>query len=198
MSSPVQCLASKIAGLLQDHQARLKTPKASQLTLESYSRILPQHISAALPWSQKKKWRLLWTLILGTPHIGENVTVTLSLVPITMQLPPSLQVSQFAIQCMMTQKCSSACNTHYDLRGEASYQPPSSYFYSTGKTRASTPTEHWCEITQNTARTTLGFIPKTKLTYAHMQCQPRGRVYNVISPTIPGAWILLLMSGTKR
>jgi hypothetical protein len=29
MSSPVQCLASEIAGLLQDHQARLKTPKAS-------------------------------------------------------------------------------------------------------------------------------------------------------------------------
>jgi len=48
MSSPVQCLASEIAGLLQDHQARLKTPKASQLALESYSRILPQHISAAL------------------------------------------------------------------------------------------------------------------------------------------------------
>jgi hypothetical protein len=48
MSSPVQCLASEIAGLLQDHQARLKTPKVSQLTLESYSRILPQHISAAL------------------------------------------------------------------------------------------------------------------------------------------------------
>jgi hypothetical protein len=48
MSSPVQCLASEIAGLLQDHEARLKTPKTSQLTLESYSRILPQHISAAL------------------------------------------------------------------------------------------------------------------------------------------------------
>ena len=47
-SSPVQCLASETAGLLQDYQARLKTPKASQLTLESYSRILPQHISAAL------------------------------------------------------------------------------------------------------------------------------------------------------
>jgi len=42
MSSPVQCLASEIVGLLQDHQARLKTPKASQLTLESYSRILLQ------------------------------------------------------------------------------------------------------------------------------------------------------------
>jgi len=48
MSSPVQCLASEIASLLQDHQARLKNPKASLLTLESYSRILPQHISAAL------------------------------------------------------------------------------------------------------------------------------------------------------
>jgi hypothetical protein len=48
MSSPVQCLASEIAGLLQDHQARLKTPTASQLTLEFYFRILPQHISAAL------------------------------------------------------------------------------------------------------------------------------------------------------
>jgi len=35
-------------GSASDHQARLKTPKASQLTLESYSRILPQHISAAL------------------------------------------------------------------------------------------------------------------------------------------------------
>ena len=48
MSSPVQCLASEIAGLLQDHQARLKTPKASPRTLETYSRILPQQISAAL------------------------------------------------------------------------------------------------------------------------------------------------------
>jgi hypothetical protein len=53
MSSPVQCLASEIAGLLQDHQARLKTPKASQLTLESYSRILPQHLSAALVSKEK-------------------------------------------------------------------------------------------------------------------------------------------------
>jgi hypothetical protein len=47
-SSSVQCLASEIAGLLQDHQGRLKTPKASQRTLVSYSRILPQKISAAL------------------------------------------------------------------------------------------------------------------------------------------------------
>ena len=63
--STVQCPASEIAGLLQDHQARLKTPEASQKRLESYSRTLPQHITRA----QKKKRRLLWTLILGTPHM---------------------------------------------------------------------------------------------------------------------------------
>jgi len=75
---------------------------------------------------QNRKWRLLWTLILGTPHIGANITVTLFLVPITTPLPPSLQVFQSATQCMMTQKCSSVCNTLYDLRCEASYQPPPS------------------------------------------------------------------------
>ena len=32
---------------------------------------------------------------------------------------------------------------------------------------------------------------------SHMQCQTCGREYNVISPTTPGAWILLL-SGTKK
>jgi hypothetical protein len=32
---------------------------------------------------------------------------------------------------------------------------------------------------------------------SHMQCQPCGRVYNVISPTTRGAWIILL-SGTKK
>ena len=45
MSSPVQCLASEIAGLLQDHQTRLKTPKASQLKftrlLLPYPTLLP-------------------------------------------------------------------------------------------------------------------------------------------------------------
>jgi len=142
----------------------------------------------------KEKRRLLWTLILGTPHIGANVTTTLSLVPITMHSPPSLQVSQSATQCMMTQKCSSACNTPYDLRCVASYQPPPSYFYPTGKTRASLHTEHWCEITQNTAPRLASSSPRQN---SHMQFQPRGRVYNVISPTTPGAWILLL-SVTKK
>jgi len=123
-----------------------------------------------------------------------DVTVTLSLVPITMHLPSSLQVSQSATQCMMTQKCSSACNIPYDLAVMvASYQPQPSYFYPTGKTRASMPTEHWCEMTQNTAPR-LTSSPRQN---SHMQCEPRGRVYNVISPTTPGAWILLL-SGTKK
>ena len=141
----------------------------------------------------KEKLHLLWTLILGTPHIGANITVTLSMVPITMHLPPSLQVSQSATQCMMTQKCSCACNTPYDLQCVASYQPPPSYFYPSGKTKASMPTEHWCEITQTTAPR-LASSPRQN---SHMQSQPRGRVYNVIFPTTPGAWILLL-SGTKK
>ena len=103
MPSPVQCLASEIAGLLQDHQARLKTPKASQLTLESYSRILPQHISAALQqFAMVSKEKTASAPDFDPEHSSywSDVTVTLSLVPITMHLPPSLQVSQFATQCM--------------------------------------------------------------------------------------------------
>jgi len=82
-----------------------------------------------------------------------------------MHLPPSLQVSQSATQCMMTQKCSSVCNTPYDLRRVASYQPPPSYFYPTGKTRA---IDAYRAMVRNNPKhcTTLGFIPKTKLTYA--------------------------------
>jgi len=99
----------------------------------------------------------LFSLFIATSRFSftlsllNTVTVILSMVPITMHLPPSLQVSQSATQCMMTQKCSSACNTPYDLHCVASYQPPPFYFYPTGKTRVSMPTEHWCEITQNTA-----------------------------------------------
>ena len=43
------------------------------------------------------------------------------------------------------------------------------------------PTEHWCKITQNTAPR-LASSPRQN---SHMQCQPHGRVYNVISPTTP-------------
>ena len=134
--------------------------------------------------------RLLWTLILGTPHTGANITVTLSLVPITMHLPPGLQFSQSATQCMimMTPKCSSACNTPYGLRCVANYQPSPSYFEPIGKTRASMPTEYWCEITQILLHACLASFPRQN---SHMQCQSRRRVYNVISPTTPGAWILL-------
>ena len=58
------------------------------------------------------------------------------------------------------------------------------------------PTDHWCEITQNTAPR-MASSPRQN---SHMQCQPRGRVYNVISPTTPGAWILLLWNkeGAKQ
>ena len=125
----------------------------------------------------------LYCLVNSGPNLTRIHTsrtgVTLSLVPITMHLPPGLQFSQSATQCMimMTPKCSSACNTPYDLRCVASYQPPPSYFYPTGKTRASIPTEHWCEITQNTAPR-LASSPRQN---SHMQCQPCGRVYNVIS-----------------
>jgi len=120
--------------------------------------------------------------------------MTLFLVPITMHLPSSLQVSQSATQCLMTQTCSSTCNTPYDLQCLASYQPPPSYFYPTGKTRASMPTEHLCEITQITAPR-LASSPRQN---SHMQCQPRGRVSNLISPATPGAWILLLSGTTKQ
>ena len=44
--------------------------------------------------------------------------------------------------------------------------------------------------------TTLGFIPKTN---SHMQCQPRGRVYNVISPTTPGMDVIAVWEkGAKQ
>ena len=146
MSSPVQCLASEIAGLLQDHQARLKTPKASQLTLESYSRILLQRTTTIKRKNGVRSGLWSWELL-----ILERTSPWQSLVPTTMHLPPSLQVSQSATQCIMTHKCSSVCNTPYNLRYVASYQPPPSYFYPTGKTSASMPTDHWCMITQNTA-----------------------------------------------
>ena len=81
------------------------------------------------------------------------------------------------------------CNTPYDLRCVASYQLPPSYIYPTGKTRASMHSEHWCEITQNTAPR-LASSPRRN---SHMQCQPRGRVYNVISQSTPGAWILFCL-----
>jgi hypothetical protein len=68
-----QWLASEFAGLLQNNQARLKTPKLSRLTLDSCSPILPQHISAALQqWAMvlKEKWHVLWILNLDNPHTG--------------------------------------------------------------------------------------------------------------------------------
>ena len=158
MSSPVQCLASEIAGLLQDHQARLKTtPKASQLTLESYSRILPQHISAALQqFAMVSKEKTASAPDFDPEHSSywSDVTVTLSLVPITMHLPPSLQVSQFATQCMKSHLDDTKllkCVQHSLWSAMCSEIPtatPSYFYYPTGKTRASMPIGHWCEITE--------------------------------------------------
>jgi hypothetical protein len=55
--SPVQCLASEIVGLLQDHQARLKTPEASQLTNPtpvSYPKTSVQHCNNCAMVSKEK------------------------------------------------------------------------------------------------------------------------------------------------
>jgi len=109
----------------------------------------PDYFPMATPDSMSGRCRLcffirayyMYYTILGSPHIGANITVTLSLVPITTHLPSNIQVSQSATRCMMTQKCSCACNAPYDLQCVASYQPPPSYFYPIGKTRASMHTE---------------------------------------------------------
>ena len=126
-----------------------------------------QHFNNA-PWSQKKKWRLLWTLILGTPHIGANVTVTLSLVPITMHLPPSLQVSQSATQCIYIYhdtkmlKC-----VQHSLRSAMCSELPTATFLFLPNWENKSINAYRALVRDNPKYcTTLGFIPKTKLTYA--------------------------------
>jgi hypothetical protein len=69
------------------------------------------------------EWHVLWTLNLDIPHTGAEDTVTF-LVPTIMPLSPSLQVPRLVTQIMMTQSCSSACNTPYDPQCVASYLPP--------------------------------------------------------------------------
>jgi hypothetical protein len=113
-----------------------------------------QHYSN-VPWSQKKKWRLLWTLILGTPHIGANVNVALSLVPTTMHLPPSLQVSQSATQCVMTQERSGACS-----------KLPTATFLLLPNWENKSINAYRAMVQDNPKYCTmLGFTPKTKLKY---------------------------------
>jgi hypothetical protein len=85
----------------------LKTPKASQLTLDSYSRILPQHISTARQqWAMVSKfpmkWHVLWTWRGQHCNIGFGANYNAFAIK---------RISQLATQCMMIQKCLSACNT---------------------------------------------------------------------------------------
>ena len=106
-------------GSASDHQARLKTPTASQLTLESYSRTLPQHICAALQQcamvSKEKTASALdfdpgkssyWSkrhrdIVFGanynafaTKFTGFSICFKFPVFPV------------WSSQCMMTQKCS--------------------------------------------------------------------------------------------
>ena len=62
---------------------------------------------------------------------------------------------------------------------------------------ASMHTEQWCKITQNTAPRLASSPRQTHICNATGGWQPRGRLYNEVSPTTPGAWVLLL-SGTKK
>jgi hypothetical protein len=165
LSSPGQCLDSEIAGLLQDHQARLKTPKASQLTLESYSRILPQHISAALQQcAQKKKWRPLWTLILGTPHIGANVTVTVF----------GANYNAFATKFTGFSICHPVYNdtqmlkcVQHSLQSAICSELPTATFLFLPNWENKRINAYGSLVHDNPKYcTTLGFIPKIKLTFA--------------------------------
>jgi hypothetical protein len=63
----------------QGNQARLRHPRASQLTLKltpiSFPNTSVQHYNSG-PWFQKRKWHVLWTLNLDNPHhILERTTL---------------------------------------------------------------------------------------------------------------------------
>ena len=199
MSSPVKCLASEIAGLLQDHQARLKTPKASQLTLESYSRILPQHISAALQQcamvSKEKMASALdfdpgnssyWSERHRDIVFGANYNAF------------ATKFTGFSICHPVYDDTKMLKCVQHSLRSAMCSELPTATFlvlpnWEIKSINAYRVTGHWCEITQNTVPR-LASSPRQN---SHMQCQPRGRVYNVFSPITPGVWLSLL-SGTKK
>lgn len=76
--------------------------KPLKQAIEFYSRILPQYITAALQqWAMVSKEKMARALDYepGSPHTGVNNTAAYFLVPTTMHLPPSSQVSQLATQC---------------------------------------------------------------------------------------------------
>jgi hypothetical protein len=198
-SSPVQSLASEIAGLLQDHQARLKTPKASPRTLETYSRILPQQISAALQQcvmvSKEKMASALdfdpgnssyWSERHRDIVFGANYNAF------------ATKFTGFSICHPVYDDTKMLKCVQHSLRSAMCSELPTATFlvlpnWEIKSINAYRVTGHWCEITQNTVPR-LASSPRQN---SHMQCQPCGRVYNVISPTTPGVWLSLL-SGTKK
>ena len=198
MSSPVQCLASEIAGLLQDHQARLKTPKASQLTLESYSRILPQHISAALQqcamvskektasaldfdpgnssyWSERHR-----DIVFGANHNASATRFTV----FSISYPVYDHDDTKMLKCVQ-----------HSLRSAMCSELPTATFLFLPNWENKSINAYRALVQDNpNSAPRLASYPRQN---SHMQCQPCGRVYNVISPTTRGAWIILL-SGTKK
>ena len=133
MSSRVQCVISQIAGLLQDHQARLKNPKASQLTLEPYSRILPQRISAARQQCAMVSKENMASALDFDPGNSwywskRHRDIVFGAIK-TMHLPPSLQVSQSATQCMMTQSKMLKCVQHSLRSAMCSELPTATFLY---------------------------------------------------------------------
>ena len=129
---------------------------------------------AQVPWIAWKGC-YLWVLSLKQARRGDHARSASKKSPILGLSPPPLQHS------LQSAKCSELPTATF-------------LFLSNGENRASMPTEHWCEITQITAPR-LASSPRQN---SHMQCQPRGRVYNVMSPATPGAWILLLSGTTKQ
>jgi hypothetical protein len=142
--------------LLQDNQARLKTPQASQLTLKSYFPYPTQTRQCSTITVDHGLKRVngmcsgLWTwILLILEHTTSYDIVTWFSVPTVMLLPLSLQVSQLVTQWWDNNAQVRATLPMISNGCVASYQPPPSYFYSIGETKASMLTEHWCEITPN-------------------------------------------------
>jgi hypothetical protein len=122
-----------------------------------------QHYNNA-PWSQKKKWRLLWTLILGTPHIGANVTVTLSLVPYNAF---ATKFTDFSICHPVYDDIKMLKCVQHSLRSVMCSELPTATFLFLPNWENKSINAYRALVRDNPKYcTTLGFIPKTKLMYA--------------------------------
>ena len=173
----------------QGNQARLRHPRASQLTLKltpiSFPNTSVQHYNSG-PWFQKRKWHVLWTLNLDNPHhILERTT-----------LCHRFWFNSNALATKFTGF--SICHPVYDdtrmlkcmqhsLRFAMCSELPTATFLFLPNWENKNINAYRALVRDNPKYcTTLGFIPKTKLTYA----RPTSDSLN--SPTTPGAWILLL------